>query len=386
MNIILTVGILLVIVAFLTRKSKSAPLIGFAFVFLIMGFQSNVEGDFIGYMDEYNLTALSHEADSRTIEDEPIMPFFMQLFSSFSPWWFFVMALSAIECGILVKFIKKYSFGPYIYLAAILFFFSFNMMLMQMKAMRQGLAIELMLLSFMMADSKKKKWRAIVFAVLAYLTHNSALVIVPFFFLYFFVNIKLQWFEKRFSHHKKSGKKIPGNLLPVIIVGVYFVLYIVKVRFLNQYLLPLMVLTGGEGNRLASYAESSGTVESLDTNLFEISPLIVLFDAIIVFLVTQYYKNADVRMKIFCIISVAAAFGDMLFFGTGSFARIIMYYVVFNLVVYPAVVLDVLRRYGKTYALAFIVLLVGYAIKTSLPWMTGVSDGRFGTYQFVFMP
>ena len=51
MNIILTVGLLLIIVSYATRKSKYAPLIGFAFVFLIMGFQSGVEGDYMNYKD-----------------------------------------------------------------------------------------------------------------------------------------------------------------------------------------------------------------------------------------------------------------------------------------------------------------------------------------------
>ena len=121
-------------------------------------------------------------------------------------------------------------------------------------------------------------------------------------------------------------------------------------------------------------------------NAFDISWLIVLYDAIIMFLVAWYYRFADSRMRVFCWASMVAAIGDMLFFGIGSLPRIIMYLVVFNLAVYPAVATQLNRKFGRIWALAFLVLLLGYAVKTSLPWMLGTDGGRFGTYRFIFMP
>ena len=171
-----------------------------------------------------------------------------------------------------------------------------------------------------------------------------------------------------------------------MMVLIYLLTYFFKITVLNQYLVPLMLMTGGSFNRLSNYAETTNLEESLQTNLFDISPLIVLYDAVIVFLVSSYIRNTGPKMRIFCIISIVAAFGDMLFYGAGAFARMIMYLVVFNLVVYPAVTLDIKKRYGKMWALAFMVFLIGYAVKTSLPWITGMTDDRFGTYRFVFMP
>ena len=370
MNIILTTGILLIAVSLLTKK-KYKPYIGFAFVLLIMGFQSGVEGDFMGYMQEYNGLSGSQVVDSRTIEDEPVFPYLMKFFSFFSPWWLFVILLSLFEVFVLEKFVEKHSSGRYQFIATILFFFSFNMMLMQMKAMRQGFAIELMLLAVLLIEKYKKgkiPWLAILAVVAAFFSHNSAFVAIPFVLMFYFANRSPQFLTK-------IGN---GDLFPVIMVGVYLFVYLIKTTILNDYLIGFAMMSD-EDFRLAGYLS-----EDEMEYAFNISWLIVLYDAIIVFLVSWYYKFADSKMRMFCWASIVAAIGDMLFFGIGSLPRIIMYLVVFNIVVYPAVAMKIDKKFGRIWALAFIVLLFGYAIKTSLPWMLGTDEGRFGTYQFVF--
>lgn len=371
MNIILVTGILLIIASLATEK-KYKPYIGFAFVFLIMGFQSGVEGDFMAYMQEYNGLSASQVVDSRTIEDEPVFPYLMKFFSFFSPYWLFILLMSLFECYVLERFVSRYAKGPYQFIAAILFFFAFNMMLMQMKALRQGFAIELMVAAFLLLERKKKKfpWVPLLLAVTAFFTHNSSLVAVPFLILFYFAT-------RRDNFLTKTGN---GDLFPVIMVGIYLFVYFIKTTILNDYLISFALLSD-EDFRLSGYFS-----ENEMENAFNISWLIVLYDAIIMFLVAWYYRFADSRMRVFCWASMIAAIGDMLFFGIGSLPRIIMYLVVFNLAVYPAVALQLSKKFGKIWALAFLVLLVGYAVKTSLPWMLGVDDGRFGTYRFIFMP
>lgn len=370
MNIILTTGILLIIVSLLTEK-KYKPYVGFAFVFLIMGFQSGVEGDFMGYMQEYNGMTGSQAVDSRTIEDEPFFPYLMKFFSFFSPWWLFVILLSLFEVFVLEKFVEKHSTGRYQFIAAILFFFSFNMMLMQMKAMRQGFAIEMLLLSVLLIEKQKRSrvpWLALLVVAAAFFCHNSAAVALPFVLLFYFAQKNPQFLTKRGN----------GNLFPIVTLGIYFLVYLLKTTILNDYLIGFAMLSD-EDFRLSGYFS-----EKEMENTFNISWLIVLYDAIIVFLVSWYYRFEDSKMRVFCWASIVAAIGDMLFFGIGSLPRIIMYLVVFNLAVYPAVALKIDKKFGRIWALVFIVLLFGYAIKTSLPWMLGTDEGRFGTYQFVF--
>ena len=369
MNTILTVGILLIIVSFLTKK-KYTPHIGFAFVFLIMGFQDGVDGDFMAYMKEYDLLSASRGVDSRTFEDEPVLPYLMKFFSSFAPYWLFVLCLSLFQVFVLERFVRRFTHGRYQFIAAILFFFTFNMMLLQMKAMRQGLAIELMLFSVLLIDKHKKQkipWIAIIVAVIAFFKHNSALVAIPFILLFYFAKVYPQFLMERGN----------SNFFPILILGIYLFIYFLKKTILNDYFIAFALLD--DDFRLSGYLNG----KEMD-NAFDISWLIVLYDAIIVFLVSWYYRYADAKMRVFVLVSIVAAVGDMLLFGIGSLPRIIMYLVVFNLAVYPAVALQLSKKFGKMWALAFIAMLFGYAIKTSLPWILDTDDGRFGTYHFVF--
>ena len=231
----------------------------------------------------------------------------------------------------------------------------------------------MMLLSVLLIEYGKKQkfpWLAVLAVVAAFFTHNSAAVAIPFVILFYFANRKPLFLTK-------GGN---GDLFPVIMVGIYLLAYFLKTTILNDYLIGFAMLSD-EDFRLSAYLSEEEMIHA-----FNISWLIVFYDAVIVFFVSWYFRFADSKMRVFCWASIAAAFGDMLFFGIGSLPRIIMYLVVFNLVVYPAVTLQISRKFGKVWALIFIVFLVGYAIKTSLPWMLGTDDGRFGTYEFVFMP
>ena len=372
MNIILVTGILLIIVSLITEK-KYKPYVGFAFILLIMGFQSGVEGDFMAYGTEFDTIGRSQTVDSRTIEDEPVFPYLMKFFTYVAPYWLFVLVLSLFQVFVLERLVSRYAKGPYQFIAAILFFFTFNMMLMQMKAMRQGLAIELMVAAFLLMERKRKKkfpWIPALLAVTAFFSHNSSFVAVPFLVMFYFAT-------RRENAFTKMGN---GDLFPVLMEALYFFVYFIKTTILNDYLISFALLTD-EDFRLSGYFS-----ENEMENAFDISWLIVLYDAIIMFLVAWYYRFADSRMRVFCWASMVAAIGDMLFFGIGSLPRIIMYLVVFNLAVYPAVATQLNRKFGRIWALAFLVLLLGYAVKTSLPWMLGTDGGRFGTYRFIFMP
>lgn len=377
MIIILATGILLIAISFIVRD-KLPIRVAFIFMFIIMGFQAGVEGDYMAYMELFSIVHSGGAGDWRTIEDEPFFPFLVKIFP-FNSTFLFTIFLVIFNLAVIVRLLERYCPKEYHYLAPVLFYFSFNMMLLQMKGLRQGLAIELMILAFLLADRKKGKWWSLVSVVIAYLTHNSMLVMIPFYLLWILVLRRPELIKKKKTVLKEK------NLLPYILVGIYLMMYFFKITVLNQYLVPLILLTGSGGNRLAGYADTSNTAESLETNLFDISPLIVLYDAIIVFMVASYYKKADPKMRVFCIISIVAAFGDMLFFGAGVFARIIMFYVIFNLIVYPAIVSDIKSKYGKVWALAFMVLLIGYAMKTSFPWIMSTEGDRFGNYHFVFM-
>lgn len=71
-------------------------------------------------------------------------------------------------------------------------------------------------------------------------------------------------------------------------------------------------------------------------------------------------------------------------FGVGSLPRMGYYYLVSTIVVYPNIAQLLSVKYGKIVALIFIVMCIGYAVKTSLPWLTELDTTGYRYYEFVF--
>lgn len=373
--LLLVIGILLAIFGIFTRKRYNL-ILGVSVVFFVMAFQSNVLSDYQNYLESYNYMQQSGNMDVRTVEDEPLWAGIFWLFSSIFPFWFFIVFLAAVECLVLYIFIRRYCKNSNMWLAAVLFYFTFNMMLLQMYVIRQSFAISFVLLAFLALDKKKKLLLPLVIALLAFLIHNSSVVALPFLILYYF-------YEKKDTLKVTSGKFGKLTATPIILTALFFGVYMFKDMFLNQYLAPLSMAMD-EDFRLAGYlnADSSDGM----SNMFIISPLIAIYDGIIVFLVSWFARDASRKMQVFCIISICVAFGDMLLFGIGSIPRILMYLALFNLPVYTAMVTQTRKQFGGIWSLLLIVLLIGYAVKTSLPWLLGTDGDQFGNYKFIFMP
>lgn len=361
--IILYIGILLIVVSLLFGK-KMKPIMGFAFVLIIMGLQSNVEGDYDGYMEEFYMS------DARTAEDEPLWVFIYKMFQSFG-FEFFVFCVALFEVIILTNIAKKFSPYPYKWLSAVLFFFMFGMMLIQMKALRQGLAVEICMLPFVFGIERKKFKLLYCFIPLfmAFLIHNSALVMFPVILLYY-LNASLGFLEP------KENKQRSGFKLPIIALGTLIFVYYLRTNIFQIYLLQLSVLF--DDFRLSSYLEN-------DNETFELSMLIVFADAVFVFFSVWYYQHAKGAMRILSIMTIIAIFADVIFFGVGSLPRMGYYYLVSAMVVYPNIAHLLLVKYGKLVAWTFVCLCVGYAVKTSLPWLIGPDSTGYRFYEFVFM-
>lgn len=380
MKIILITGIVLILIS-LIKRNKYTPYIGFAFVFLIMGFQSNVQGDYYGYLDNFQQIQMHGSADTRTIESEPFHPFLMRLFS-FGPWWIFVVFTTAFQTLVLIKFVNKYCNKSYQWIAAILFFFTFNMMLLQMKAMRQALSIEMMLSSFLIMDCELKKtntfkipWKALLIAYLAYITHNSSLICVPFLFLFWFALRKPEKMEK-------FGK---GKQFPWIMVGIYAFAIIIKETLFRQYLeeWALWAFTDSD-NQYIGYIDGS-SINSFQNQDTVTPSYYVLFYGTIVYFSAMCLQKSNAKIRVFCFISILSAIGEMIFFGMGALPRIVMGLSVFSLVTFPLVISYIQKNYGVNVSIGYLVLSIIMLAKLSVPWMLETADGQFGTYTFIFL-
>lgn len=369
--IILNTGILLMIYSIISGK-RYKPEIGFLFVLLIMAFQSNVDGDYMGYMESFNFNEVS-----RTAEDEPLwdlvkMPF--HYFGTFG-WYAYVFCLSLFQYFVISRLVKRYAEGSFTYLGAILFFFTFGMMLIQMKAMRQGLAIELSCLPYLFnMEGKKRQW-LYCFApvVAAYFVHNSAIVA--------FVPVVLYYLHLRTGFLDKKSTRNRGEWFwPLVMAGIFYFVYTLRTTLFSGLFMELSSMLTMNDMRLGGYLSGSEV-----DGVFNLSYLIVLYDAIIVFFATWYYRQTSSLNRVFAIMAIMAAYCDTLFFGMGSLARIGYFFLVADIVVLGNLANLLHRRFGKQIALVFVVFCIAYAIKTSLPWITGNDPDRFGVYKFIFM-
>ena len=361
--IILYLGIVLIILSLVLRK-KMPIAVSFFFIFVIMAFQSNIEGDFDKYQQ-----AFSWE-ETRTAEEEPL---WLLLNIIFKPFGFsvFIFCLALFQVFILFKFVKKYVPKNYAYLSPILFFFTFGMMLIQMKALRQGLAIEVCTMPFIfnLENKRCKFFYCFIPLILACLIHNAAIIMIPGIFLYYL--------NQRFNilDYNKGQTKI--NCLPSVIVTALLVaVYFLKSNIFGSYLQQLSIILGSL--RFGSYLEA-------ENEMFNISPLIVFADCVFVFLLMLFYQCAKGSMRVLIIMTIISFFIDIMFFGVGSLPRMGYFYLVSAIVVLPNVAEFLLCKYGKLVSACYVVMCVGYAIKTSLPWLTGMDPSGFRFYQFVFL-
>ena len=369
--IILYTGILLIIYSLFSRK-KYKPAIGFLFVWLIMAFQSNVEGDYEGYMNTFNMGEVSRTAEDEPLWDIVAAPFH---FLGKSGWYLYVICLATFQYHVTSRLVKRYAYGEYAFLGAILFFFTFGMMLIQMKAMRQGLAIEMSLLPFLFnLERKKRKWIwCSLPMVCAFFVHNSAIVSILPIGLYY-LNSSTGILEKKYA--KVRGERF----LPIVLTVIYYVVYALKISLFSGFFMQLSQLITMNEMRLGNYLESDQA-----EGIFNVSWLIIFYDAVIVYFSTWYFRLASGTCRVLTVMSVIGCFCDMLFFGMGSLPRIGYFFTIANIVVMANISNQIRHQFGRIIAWMFIIFCIGYAVKTSLPWMTGMDPDQFGHYKFIFM-
>lgn len=371
--IILYTGIILILYSIFTGElSNNYKLkIGFMFAFLIMAFQSNVEGDYMSYMEEFG------SGDTRTIEDEPLWVYIQMPFYPLG-WQVFYFFMASFQVWVVYRLAKLYAANKYQYLSAILFFFTFGMMLIQMKALRQGLAIEVCLLPFLLNVEKKKSlWQRLIVCylpvIIAFFIHNSAIVgIIPATLL--FLMHQKGWFTEQKSQKKREW------FWPIVMASCFYVVYIMKQTLFAGFFTQLSTLLTLNDMRLGGYL-----AKEQEDGIFQLSQLLILYDAVMVFFATWLLRYVNGSIRVLCLMSIVSSFADTLFFGMGSLPRVGYFFTIANVAIIPCIANQINIRFGRKLALLFVVFCIGYAVKTSLPWMTGMEDDRFGNYRFVFM-
>lgn len=372
--VILNIGILLVLYTIFSQlNGRYKTSAAFLFVFVTMAFQYGVPGDFDGYQDSYNFW----DDNSSTWRKGEYVWFYLTKFSRiFFDFHVFVFLLSAFEIYVIKKYIDRYTADlKYGYICAIIFFFTFNFMLLQMKAMRQGLATELAILALLFVDDsikgKKYLFCSCLAGIAAYYSHHSSLILLAMVAGYYYY---VQRLEKNPTQQFENESYLNWRFPTILVVGAFIIVYL-KRMFLDQYL-PLLLGELGEDRY-------SGYIDEIKES--EIQSLSVLFyDFVIIFLMGLCFQYSNRKWRYITLMGIIGIYVDILCFGIGSAQRILVYFVVFNLILYPKI-LDMLEKnFGKSVAYFFLMLFMGYAYKTSSDMMFDTARDGFGTYQIIF--
>lgn len=373
--LILLVGILLILYSVATKKFNIW--VAMLFVLMILGFQENIPGDYMSYKYAYRFGGDTGGPFNTIKETEYSYLWLVQTLSKYMNFHWFVLLTSVVQCLAIGLMIRKNSVKRYQYFGVLLVFFTLNILLLQMKAMRQGYAVDMMFLAYFLLG-KRKYFLSLIPIVIAYGFHNSIMVAIPFY-----VIIWVLMFLRR-KKEKNEVKIVVANKTKGVMTSAFvtiglFVFYFIKFAITDRYLAPYL-------DTLDFFEYSSYMEQFQDTG---IALWILLYYAVCVFCVTLYYVNEqNFFRKSLALVSISTIFILVATFGFGNLMRIGMYFIIFSVVVYPNVADMLHNTYGKKWATYFVIFNMLFVMAFSVRSMISyeVTNGYgYATFAFSFL-
>lgn len=182
---VLFVNILAILFAFAEDKKliKHGLKISFLIIFLFLALRYDYGNDYAGYLDGfYEVNKHSWIDYTNTKELFHYEAGWVFLNRLFEPLGFFAMIafLAAFSCYVLYRFMRKYVPLKYYWLAVFFYVFTPNLMLIQLSAMRQALAIIIFLIAFDYLY-QKKVIPYVLLILLASTFHSSAILLLAIY-------------------------------------------------------------------------------------------------------------------------------------------------------------------------------------------------------------
>lgn len=372
---ILLWGILLVLYGVMSQR-KYSVWVGMFFVLVIMGFQEGVPGDYFAYKEGFEFGGFVGGVQGSSIkENEYSFIWLTQNASQIMSFHLYVLLTSIVQCYIITLMIKRHVDRKYQYFAVLLVFFTFNIMMVQMKAMRQGYAVEMLLLAYYLLYKRK-----FVFSLLSILVgfgfHNSSMIAIPFYLFLFFT---IYWNSNKLLKNQETWSNkaiIVAFIVTISLLCFYFLNYFVISSYISPFLMGL------------DFFEYGTFLEDMDKKS-EASWMILLYYAVSTFVVSLYaMKEKDIfyRFLSFCVIT--GFFLAISLSSYGNLQRIIMYFQIFSIVIYPRVACMLRHEYGKLTYTGYILFNMIFLMRTSVVSMlsTDYDNGNgFASYTFSFL-
>lgn len=370
---ILVVGIFLILYGVYSKKYS--VWVGMLFVLLIMGFQENIPGDYMSYKYTFE-HGDANVLGSTTKESEFFYLWIISTMPKFLTFHWYVLLISTVQCLAMGLMIKEFAVKHYHYFGVLLIFFTFYIMLIQMKAMRQGYGVDMLLLAYYLLG-KRKYLLSFVPAIITFGFHNTSIVALPFFvvlWLMMFLHRKDKRAIEPIGYNKQNGIATAAW-----VAGGLFVFYLLKFVFFANYINPFL-----QGLEVFEYADYLDVIDER-----AISWWILFYHIITVFAVTLYYVNEkDFFRRYLAMLTIVAMFLGIGTFGFGNLMRMSAYFIIFSIVVFPNVAGMLKQLYGKQVALAFVLFNMLYVMYGSVGKMISMdfsSGTGFGSFAFSFL-
>lgn len=372
--IILFVGVLLILYGILSSKKFSVG-VGILFVLLIMGFQEGVPGDYYNYYYAFEHGGKDFGNGMFVKDTEFVFSSLANFFSTFLNFHSFVFVTSLLQCLLFSAFIKKYANRRYQFFGVLLVFFTYNIMLLQMKAIRQGYAVDCMLLAYYLLDRRNYIW-SLFAVVIAYGFHNTCILSSPFFLILFLLTLQ---------NDKNKRNTLPNNtdvkfVRPLIMALALLLFYFFKYFVFQSYITPIL-----QSWEALSYEGYMGEIDKDYT----ISWWILVYYIVSTLCVSMYmFVEKDTFKKYLAVLVIVSYFLAIGVFGFGNLQRIVMYFIIFSIVVLPNVAAYLGDKYGRYIAVGYIIFNMAFLMLFSVVPMLSMdfsSGSGFGSYTFSFL-
>lgn len=344
---------------------KQAPKINafwyFFGAFLIMGFQDSVSVDYSRY--ELLFYQMADSGDNMYKANEYGWAYLYKFFS-WGEFWMVVLFKSIVETIIISKLVNKYiKDRKYWILAFLVYYYTFDFMMFTMTGMRQGLAIQLCVLSFIMMDEKKVCYSLLaIFA--ANTIHSASLIMLPVlpvvYFLYKYPKIL----------------NFLANKILLISIPIIFLILNLKRTLIQEILQPIMLQQDFHG--LEGYFRQMESVQ--------IVYLLVLYNFVLVCLASYMMSKTHDIVRIIMLFTIISSMSNVIFAQQADLYRAFIYFEIFNVISIPVIVEHFRKKLGLTISMILIIFFLGYSFKTFTPYAFtgGYGFGHYNNYKFIF--
>lgn len=291
---------------------------------LLVGFQGlNANADSLAYHYTYAVEPAWYSLPEYFIRQKSEFVFYLSsyiLSKTGIPWQIYLVIYAAFVFGVILYWILLYSED--VFLSALIFETIF--MGMCVIAMRSGLAMAFMILAYI-SIRNRRKMRCVLFIILALFSHNSIMLLLPFFVLR----------NKRFSN---------------AMLSIYAMLIVITLLFRSQLLDFVNLVAKALGRN------TYGLIETETTYVFTTMLVMVI---ILALLFWKNYANqnnivySDGMHALFC------AFLLLNIVGGGVKLRIVYYYAIFMCLLIPMILRSIRPRPLSRF-LAILLLVVLY--------------------------